>query len=99
MSFFAEKMAWGHTLPQTQKLVLLWLAWKADDRNSCSPTVKEIAVQTGLSDRCVQYQLANLEKKGLVVRTYRWDMVGRCAPTVYTLDLAPKILIGRAAVA
>ena len=51
-----------------EKLVIVVLAWRADEGGICWPSVVSIARQTGLTRRTVIRCLASLSRKGLVRR-------------------------------
>lgn len=68
MSVRHMKAAWlvGELTP-SQKLVMLCLAWHANDSDSAYPSVATMALETGLSKRQTQRAIAELRKKELIV--------------------------------
>ena len=57
MSAKVQSRAWEQALLPQRKL-LLWLTNHATDAGACFPPKRELAEQTGLSERMVRYQLA-----------------------------------------
>lgn len=73
-----EALAWAFTvpLPPSEKLVLLALADRSGNRFDCYPSVTDVTVRTGLSDRTVRTALASLADRG-VIRIERRKHPGR----------------------
>lgn len=87
MSVRLMTQVWDIPLPCSQKLVLLKLADNAhDDGLSARPGVSVIARQSGLSERCVQYALRDLESAGYIAAT-QFAEGGRGHVTEYRLTL------------
>ena len=57
MSAKVQGWAWDQALLPQRKLLLLWLANRATDAGVCFPSKRELAQQTGLSERMVRYHL------------------------------------------
>jgi hypothetical protein len=60
--------AWDIDLPATDKLVLLALADWSNDTGHCWPSIRQLCVKCGLTDRGVQKCLARLEAGGHIER-------------------------------
>lgn len=71
MSRALSDEAWQTTLPGTSKLVLLALCDFANDHRECFPSVRTLATKCGLTTRCVQRQLADLESCHMLERISR----------------------------
>lgn len=76
MSFPYLQRALEANLPYHLKLVFLILAHYANDCGSCWPAVATIAKKCGLSARSIQRALAELERRGLIVRQSRFSGSG-----------------------
>ena len=67
MSIRATNWATAQVVAPLQKLVLLALAHRHHAKTGvCNPSVRTLASDTGLSERCVQYRLRELEAAGLI---------------------------------
>lgn len=71
MSWEALKWAYGVELPPTAKLILVTLAYHADDEGKCYPGVARIAKMTGANERTVKRQIGQLEAAGHVTTQRR----------------------------
>jgi Helix-turn-helix domain len=78
MSLRAWKWGWEQRITSTQKLVLLDLCDrvndKAGEKDVCWPSQETIALRTGFTPRAVQSALKGLESIGLIKRKRR--MIG-----------------------
>ena len=70
MSVKIQSKCWKIKLPATQKLVLICLSEFADDSGRCFPSVDTIADRTGLNSRSVRRAVSELEKVGLLTRSF-----------------------------
>ena len=87
MSYEATNWAYGLPLRGPAKPVLVALADKADEDNSCFPGQSRIASMTGLSVKTVARALTRLEELGLITRTRRNDARGHRTSDRYALNL------------
>lgn len=72
MSVRISSMVWRARLQSTEKLVLLYLADKAnDDGEGIWPSVDTIGAECGLSDRTARRQLGKLEEYGILAKEER----------------------------
>lgn len=87
MSVLLASLVWKHNLKPSAKLVLMFLAGRAGDDATCSPTIQVIAKAVGVSPETVYTALDTLERAGLIERQLR-----RADSNVYRLHLteAPK---------
>lgn len=69
----------------SRKAVLVVLADKADEHDSCFPSVSTIAYETELSERSVRDQLAQLRKLGFITSEQRFNRRGTQTSTRYVL--------------
>lgn len=75
---------WGLQLPPTTKIILLKLAYHADnDGRNAYPSVATIATECCVSERTVQYTLRKLVKSGLISVQKEAD---RRQPTTYRIN-------------
>jgi DNA-binding transcriptional ArsR family regulator len=95
VSSSARDWAWQQRLPRlpngaqvTAKLVLLYLAERADANGVCWPSFAAIAQATGSTPPAVNRALRRLTKLGLVVSTRRSDALGRRSSSRYELRVA-----------
>ena len=95
MSSSARDWAWQQRLPRlpngaqvTAKLVLLYLAERADANGVCWPSFAAIAQATGSTPPAVNRALRRLTELGLVVATRRSDGLGRRSSSRYELRVA-----------
>ncbi len=95
MSSSARDWAWQQHLPRlpngaqaTAKLVLLYLAERADANAVCWPSFAAIAQATGSTPPAVNRALRRLTELGLVVATRRSDALGRRSSSRYELRVA-----------
>jgi DNA-binding transcriptional ArsR family regulator len=91
----ARDWAWQQHLPPlpngaqaTAKLVLLYLAERADANGVCWPSFAAIAQATGSTPPAVNRALRRLTELGLVVATRRSDALGRRSSSRYELRVA-----------
>ena len=71
MSIRATNWARAQVLAPLQKLVLLALGHRHHAKTGdCNPSIHTLSSITGLSERCVQYRLRDLEAAGLI-KTHR----------------------------
>lgn len=75
-----------------RKAVLVVLADKADERDSCFPSVGLIAFEAELSERSVRDQLRQLREQGFISVQQRFNQRGTQISTRYTLDVEDKRL-------
>jgi uncharacterized phage protein (TIGR02220 family) len=66
MSYEATKWAWGQHVRGNDKLVLLNLADRANDRHECWPSTASIEADTGLHRETVFKAIKTLEERGLI---------------------------------
>ena len=92
MSSSARDWAWQQRLPAlpngaqaTAKLVLLYLAERADANGVCWPSFAAIAQAIGSTPPAVNRALRRLTELGLVVATRRSDALGRRSSSRYEL--------------
>ena len=95
MSSSARDWAWQQRLPRlpngaqaTAKLVLLYLAERADANGVCWPSFAAIAQATGSTPPAVNRALRRLTELGLVVAIRRSDALGRRSSSRYELRVA-----------
>ena len=95
MSSSARDWAWQQRLPRlpngaqaTAKLVLLYLAERADANGVCWPSFAAIAQATGSTPPTVNRALRRLTELGLVVAIRRSDALGRRSSSRYELRVA-----------
>lgn len=70
MSIKIQSLCWKIKLPATQKLVLICLSEFTDDSGRCFPSIGTIAERTGLNPRSVRRAVSELEKVGLLTRSF-----------------------------
>ena len=87
MSGIAQKWAWTQQLPITEKLVLVVLAYHADDYGLAWAKSKRMRDEAGLSRSGFKVQIRKLEKRGLVERKSHYSDTGRQTTNRYQLDL------------
>ena len=66
MSIDATRWAWQQTLKPTQKLVLLSLADRADEKSTCYPSTSRLEFDTGLNRKTIFKVVSELEKIGVL---------------------------------
>ncbi len=66
MSLDATRWAWEQKVKGTQKLVLLSLADRADEKHCCYPSISRITNDTGLNRKTVMNCINVLENSGLI---------------------------------
>jgi DNA-binding MarR family transcriptional regulator len=71
MSLLLTSFAWKHDLKPSAKLVLLFLAGRAGDDATCTPTIEAITKAVGVSTTTIYAALNDLEKAGLIEREER----------------------------
>ena len=87
MSGIAQKWAWMQRLPITEKLVLIVLAYHADDDGLAWAKSKLMQGETGLSRSGFKVQIRKLEKRGLVGRMAHYSDSGRQTTNRYQLPI------------
>jgi GntR family transcriptional regulator len=78
---------WKIDLPATEKLVLLGLACRANNKNQCFPTVDTLSKDTGLSRREIFRSLSALKVGGLVEIGKKTTDSSKPPVNLYTLIL------------
>ncbi len=98
MSKTARDWAWnalpfseGKTRPATRKLLLLYLAERANNEGECFPGVDSISAATRLDPRTVLYGLADLQDEGLLAIERRVNARGHRTSNRYRLALAHRL--------
>jgi uncharacterized phage protein (TIGR02220 family) len=86
MSIHAMNWAWGHTLPPTEKLVLLAIADRANDDGICWPGQASLAKKVGVTDRTIRTACLSLQERGLLSIAHRHGE-GR-QTNIYTLHMS-----------
>ena len=82
MSLDATRWAWSQDLKATRKIVLLSLADKADEKDSCYPSLARIQEDTQLDIKTVKVVIRELENNGLLIinsgngKSNRYQLVG-----------------------
>ncbi|MGF6764033.1 DNA-binding transcriptional ArsR family regulator [Paraburkholderia sp. GAS33] len=71
MSIHLMNQAWRTSLPTGSKFVLVAICDTANDDGVCWPSVATISARTSMGERTVQRHLEDLEKAGIVTRTFR----------------------------
>ena len=66
MSLDATRWAWEQKVKATQKLVLLSLADRANEKHCCYPSITRLSNDTGLNRKTVMNCIQQLEKSGLI---------------------------------
>ena len=95
MSIRATNWAIAQVVSAIQKLVLLALAHRHHAKTGvCSPSVRTLASDTGLSERCVQYRLRELETAGLI-KTHPRRQGGAFTSNQYDLQFTHRALASR----
>jgi hypothetical protein len=73
MSLDATRWAWQQmTKNSTDKLVLLSLADRADERHHCYPSIERLRLDTQCDRKTVMEAIRRLEESGLIVATKAW---------------------------
>ena len=86
MSIKIMSLIFEGDLPPTKRLIMLSLADHANDEGVCYPSISRLCQRTGLKQRSVQKNIAELEADGYIKR----DMNGgRRGSNLYTLTPAP----------
>lgn len=67
MSFKATVWAWQQNLRPTHKLLLLKLSDRANNNNFCFPSIKSLAMDTGLDRKTIFSALKILKDKKIIV--------------------------------
>lgn len=88
MSISARDWAWEQPVGTLRKLVLLYLAERADGDGTCWPTLDAIMAATGMARATIVHHLAALETGGLLTRRHRGGTGTGRASNVYRLNLA-----------
>lgn len=84
MSIDATRWAWMHRdIKPTQKLILLALADRADEKHRCWPSLRRLAFDTGFDERTIKSALRAMCEQGIINRT---ETQGR-GYTYYLVDV------------
>lgn len=83
----AMKWAWTQQLPIIEKLVLMSLAYHADNDGLAWPKSASLRDKTGLSRSGLKLQVRKLEKAGLITRENRFTERGRQTSNMYQLSM------------
>jgi len=67
MSARHVKLAWDIKLPVAEKIVLINLAWRANDDDNAFPSWERITAETGLSESTMRRAISALKKKSFIV--------------------------------
>jgi len=89
MSFPSIRWAFAQDLPGMEKLVLLALANRADDRGDCWPSMSTIAKDAGICRATVIRMVGKIERRGLISLVRRTTAHGKSSH-IYTLNKAIK---------
>jgi len=84
MSWF-ESIYADDELPHRAKTVYMYLRDRSDAEGKCWPGVKTIAADLKLSRSTVKRAIADLEKRGYLVKKHRLRENGSYTSTLYTL--------------
>lgn len=87
MSGIALKWAWTQQLPIIEKLVLIVIAYYADNDGLAWPKSTGLREKTGLSRSGLKLQVRKLEKAGLLIRKDRFTESGRQTTNGYQLSM------------
>lgn len=87
MSGKTLKWAWELELPLTQKLVMIALAYHADDDGLAWPSNRKLRAKTGLSRTGLILQVRKLEVRGLIVRQLSYRDNGAQTSNRYQLGV------------
>lgn len=71
-----------------EKAVLLALANHADAQGECYPGQERLSLMASVPERSVRRHLANLEARGLLVRTHRYSGKGKRTSDLYRLAVS-----------
>ena len=74
MSLDATRWAWLLDIRPTQKLILLSLADRADERHMCWPSLRRLAQDTGFDERTISTAIKQLCEDGYLKR---WETPGK----------------------
>lgn len=91
MSFLANKWAWKQSLKPIDKIVLLSLAERANEKFECWPSMKTIADDCGICRKSVLNSIAKLEEKRLIFVERRMTSHGKSS-NIYTMSMATKMV-------
>lgn len=89
MSFRAISWAFAQNIPGSEKLILLSLANRSDDKGDCWPSMSTIAKDAGVSRATVLRMVVKLEQRNLVALEKRMTSHGKSSH-IYTLNIAMK---------
>ena len=70
MSFPLLNKAWELDILPGPKFVLVSLADQANDRGACWPSIPQIAIRCGMSERSVSRHLQSLESQNIIRREF-----------------------------
>ena len=87
MSGIALKWAWMQELPISQKIVLIALAWHADDDGIAWPKLTTLVNELPMSRRGTIIQIRKLEFSGYLVKELAFRDTGAQTTNRYILDL------------
>jgi DNA-binding MarR family transcriptional regulator len=71
MSILLASLAWKQDLKPSAKLVLLFLAGRAGDDATCTPTIEAITKAVNVTPATIYAVLNDLEEAGLIERESR----------------------------
>jgi len=83
--FAAERWAWAQRLPPREKLILAYLAYRADESGAAWPHQSTVGEDCGLGDRQVRDVLKRLRDRGLIAVEHRYRPGGGRRSSVYRL--------------
>ncbi len=72
-------------LSQRATLVIFYLIYRADQENTCFPSIKNIAKECNISTRTVQRALNDLEEAGFLIRESRFHKQGGQRSNLYRI--------------
>ena len=75
-------------LPLVPKAVLLALAWHANAREQCWPSIKALSADTGAKDRAIRSAIKFLETAGLIAVQRKYRTTNRYA--LFLFNAAPR---------
>ena len=89
MSFRAISWAFAQNIPGSEKLILLSLANRSDDKGDCWPSMSTIAKDAGVSRATVLRMVSKLERRNLIFLERRLSEHGKSSH-IYTLNTTMK---------
>ncbi len=66
MSLDATRWAWDQKVKATQKIILLSLADRADEKHCCFPSIERLEIDTGLNRKTIMLSIKKLAEIGLL---------------------------------